>query len=407
MAAVDDLDWDALHRALWAAIAGHTSKVGETTAEYSALIRDAVREAQGGLSAEADALLADYLDEADALVRTGIEQAVRTLADPVMPKGLVRDEFVARQVAEAFAERWPDGLHLSERLWAWNEATRRGVSQALAAGIDTGRTLDGLVMDLQRAIEAAAEQRFELETRAVEDWADRLRAAAQRSIRDPGGVELWAKAVGEARASVEGLAVGGTRRQAEATLASILEAVTKGRLDLVDQHLSWWLYDRQLYALKRIVRTEMATAHHKAVLAIGEADPDVTGYHWRLSASHPEPDICDFYADIELGLGKGVWPKDQAPRGKAHPQCMCTITPTTRRQRRDGERGATSIEQFLERAPRAAREQLVPKWVREALADGVPAESLTRPDGLWWTTREDALARGVIPDPGAPGEGSG
>lgn len=336
-------DWDALQRALWAAIRAHDARVGESAAQYAALIREAIRAGGMTLTPEAEQYIREYLDAADGLIRDGIGAAVEPYASVAAAGAGMRSAWVAQQTAEAYARRWPDGLRLSDRVWKWGEQTRTGVTEALAAAVRAGRASGAATMDLQRAIEASAGQRFTLETRLVEHWASRLHQAAQGSIRDPRGRALWAEAVAKARAHVDGLKDGGTRRQAEHALQAMIQAVADGRADLLDRHLEWWLYDRQLYALRRIARTEMATAGHRAVLAASEADPLVLGYRWRLSASHPEPDICDYYANVDFGMGAGVWPKDRAPQGKAHPHCMCSLTPTTRRMRKDGQRGSEDI----------------------------------------------------------------
>jgi hypothetical protein len=203
---------------------------------------------------------------------------------------------------------------------------------------------------------------------------------------------LWAEAVAQARRHVETLADGGTRRQARVAFERIVAGITAGREDLTARALQWWIYDRQLYKLRRIVRTEMSTAYHRAVIAASRDDPDVKGYRWQLSASHPRPDICDYYASVELGLGAGVWPKDMVPADKAHPHCMCSLSPTTRAMRKDGKRGATSLEDFLARVSPEMRERLAPRWAQDLLALGVPAQTLTRADGLWFVTRAEAEA---------------
>lgn len=383
-------DWSALHRALWQAVRAHGARLGETAAEYAEAIVAAVRRAGLALSPEAAQALNQYVLVADTALRAGIAAALTPVAG-ALGAGL-RADFIAQATAEAYARRWPDGLRLSDRVWQWEEATRRGVSEALAHAVQVGRATDGAVYDLQRAIEAAGGPRFRLEQTYVEDWAVRLTRAGRYGVREPRGMTLWAQAVAEAREHVDSLRDGGTRRQARVALERITAAINAGRQELTAQHLTWWLYDRQLYALKRIVRTEMATAHHRAVIATTEADDDVVGYRWRLSASHPEPDICDYYADVDFGMGAGVWPKDRVPRSKAHPHCMCLLTPTTRRMRKDGKRGSTDVAQFMERLPEATRERLVPRWAQDLRALGVPLERLQRPDGNWLISQEEARA---------------
>lgn len=338
-------DWDALQAALWQVVKAHDARVGETAEAYAAAIREALREAGYTLDAAAAQVVEDWLDAAQTLIRDGVQQAVRPIAEATIAPAL-RSEWIAQRMSEAYSRRWPDGLTLSRRIWAWQELTRRGVSDRLAEGVRVGRAVNGILYDLQRAIEASVGERFARVTIDPQDWADRLRDAARLSIHSRGAADAWSQAVNEALAHIDGLRVGGTRRQAEATLTAIREAVRSGRLDLVDRALDWWLYDRQLYNLRRVVRTEMATAHHRAVITSSLEDADVLGYRWRLSSSHPEWDICDVYAGIELGFGKGVFPKDQVPAGKAHPHCMCSLTPTTRR--RQATEGTYSLGDLID-----------------------------------------------------------
>jgi hypothetical protein len=379
-------DWDALHRALWRAVREHSARLDASAAEYARAIVDAVRRGGYALGPEAEQALSQYVAGGETAIRAGIAAAVTPVAG-TLGAGL-RSDFIARATAEAYARRWPDGLTLSRRVWQWDAATRRGVSEALSIGVQAGRASGAVVMDLQRAIEAAAGQRFQLAQTYVEDWAVRLARAGQRGVREPMGMSLWAKAVAEARAHVDGLVDGGTRRQAEQALKAITAAVTKGRQDLAERSLTWWLYDRQLYGLKRIVRTEMATAHHRAVIAASSEDADVLGYRWRLSASHPEPDICDWYANVDFGLGAGVWPKDRVPPSKAHPHCMCSLLPTTRRMRRDGQRGSADVGAFLDKLNPKMRAEIVPKWALEAHAAGTPWTAMLDPATGWFGRKQ-------------------
>jgi hypothetical protein len=343
-------DWDALHRRLWEAVKAHSARVGETAEEYTRAIIEAVRAGGGALTPEAAQILTDYLDAGDGLIREGIERAVAPIADVGQAVAAMRSAVIDRAVEEAFSRRWPDGLRLSDRVWRWQEETRVGVSRVLAEGVRVGRGIGGIMMDMQRSIEAVSGERFNIQAALGPDWADDLSAAAKGYIKTPSAKMGWNAVVREAQAKVASLKVGGTRRQAEHALEQIRKAVDAGRADLVDQALKWWTYDRQQYALRRIVRTEMATAHHRAVIAASIDDEDVVGYLWRLSPSHPEWDICDIYAGVDYGLGKGVFPPDKVPAGKAHPHCFCSLTPTTRKMRKDGERGQYTPEALLEAA---------------------------------------------------------
>jgi hypothetical protein len=77
------------------------------------------------------------------------------------------------------------------------------------------------------------------------------------------------------------------------------------------------------YEGMRLARTEMNNAFHEGAIAANTATPSYRGVCWRLSNSHPFPDVCDDYAKHE---GNGFWPKGEEP-ARPHPQCMCVVVP--------------------------------------------------------------------------------
>lgn len=74
------------------------------------------------------------------------------------------------------------------------------------------------------------------------------------------------------------------------------------------------------YAAMRLGRTEINNAHHDTTIRLSQDRPWVTGYQWKLSGSHPKPDICNEYASENDGL----FDKGEVP-SKPHPQCLCYI----------------------------------------------------------------------------------
>lgn len=79
------------------------------------------------------------------------------------------------------------------------------------------------------------------------------------------------------------------------------------------------------YAAMRLARTEINNAHHETTIRLSREMPWVTGFKWNLSDSHPRPDPCDALADRDIGLGPGVYGKNDAP-SRPHPQCLCYLT---------------------------------------------------------------------------------
>jgi hypothetical protein len=49
---------------------------------------------------------------------------------------------------------------------------------------------------------------------------------------------------------------------------------------------------------------------------------------YRLSQSHPKPDICDLYTRMDrYGLGPGLYPREHCPKPPLHPFCRCLLRP--------------------------------------------------------------------------------
>ena len=100
--------------------------------------------------------------------------------------------------------------------------------------------------------------------------------------------------------------------------------------------------ERYRYFANRIAQTELHRAHtaQRAREFMEWGELEVVEY--RLSASHPKPDICDVFARQDLhGLGPGRYPKAECPAPPIHPHCRCLLAPilgakgTSRKQRTD------------------------------------------------------------------------
>ncbi len=323
--------------------------------------------------------LTGYLTAMQAAIKTGITTA---LALPVTGlTGAAMTSARINQLAEqAYTQRWPDGLRLSDRLWNWQESVKTGLTKTVQDGIKAGESVDKVALTMQRVIEREhGGQRFKIVEQYKDDWVKTLHEAATDLIHNPGDRTYWNKVVGEAEDRILSLKTTGSRSGAERVLDQMKKAVLKGTDELADKAVKWWLYDQQQYHLKRIVRTEMATALHQSVIASVEGDASIIGFQWRLSASHPVTDICDYYANIEMGLGKGVFTKDAVPRHKAHPHCMCLLIP---RVTAIAQKGAKTYAEFLDKLPADKRAALLPGWVKQLNTLGMPLDRLVKDNGL-------------------------
>lgn len=347
---------------------------GDTLKFVQALVRQ-LRKDGYVLTPETEESMTSYIDKMLAAIGLGIKQAAATGAQQSM-----QSQTVLQLAEQSFKQTWPDGLTLSDRLWKWDEATRQGVTKILQDGIRAGHGVDKVAMAMQREIErAAAGQRFKIVSEHVDDWVMALHESALTLIHDPTAKAQWDATVADVREIIDGLKDTGTRSAADRVFSEIEKAVKKGKEELLDKAVKWWTYDKQLYHLKRIARTEMANAGHRAVIESTIHDDSIIGYQWRLSASHPVTDICDYYASIDMGLGKGVFTKDSVPRSKAHPHCMCLLIPRVTPIR---ENGSKNYADWIKNLSPDKQQDVLPDWAAKAVKDGTPIENLIRPDGL-------------------------
>lgn len=381
-------DYVELWRRVAAEIVRQDGRLGESAAAFVAQVVNALRASGWRIDDDAERIVADYLGQQRAAMRESIARALVVASDARLD---LTSREVARMTEEAFNRRWPDGLTLSRRLWNWNRETRKGLTEVLRQAIAQGKSANDTIYSMQRRIERAASgEKFRIVERYREDWVTELWESAQTVIHNPKAQKQWQKTMQDVRAHIDQLQESGTRSAAQRVFSQMRQAVNKGNGDLASEAVNWWIYDKQLFHLKRIARTEMATASHRAVIDGTLENPAIIGYQWRLSGTHPHADICDYYANIEMGLGRGVWTKEAVPRSKAHPHCMCLLIP---RVTRIQFAGSNNYADFLRNATPERRAQLLPKWAQQWTDFGIPLEKILREDGLGLITRENVKDR--------------
>lgn len=86
-------------------------------------------------------------------------------------------------------------------------------------------------------------------------------------------------------------------------------------------------YERNRYFANRIAQTELHRAYTDRQSADIMDDDSFDYVQYRLSSTHPTPDICNLHANLDkFGLGKGVYPKSLTPKPPAHPFCRCVVS---------------------------------------------------------------------------------
>lgn len=269
-------DYTELYRRLAQEILKHDGKITDDARAFVARLTAKLQAEGWQLGPEAEAALADYLAGAQTAIRSAITGALTTAAGAGLAMKSAR---VAKLAEQAFSEQWPDGLTLSKRLWSWDRETRTGLTQVLRDAIRQGQSANRTIYAIQRRIErAAGGDKFKIVEQYRDDWATELWQSAQTIIHDPKAKAQWASTVKDIKRHIDQLAETGTRSAAERLFSQMLEAVKQGNGDLAARSVHWWIYDKQLFHLKRIARTEMATAAHRAVIDGTQDDETVIGY---------------------------------------------------------------------------------------------------------------------------------
>ena len=222
-------------------------------------------------------------------------------------------------VAERLADiPWSkDGLNLSQRTTRGSQRVVEAVGASLLESIREGKSTREAAIAL---FNGYAEGGI-IPEQDIPKYMDKLLKLAP--AREYGGTEYKA-ALRSAERNLGKLST----RSMKAAYNQILEAIDEGNEEKIQKAVYVATQEKTRYFAERIARTEMARAYFDGFLAKNMDDPDVVAFRLRLSTRHPEPDICDLYANADMfGMGKGIYPKDRLPDYPFHPHCMCVWEP--------------------------------------------------------------------------------
>lgn len=113
----------------------------------------------------------------------------------------------------------------------------------------------------------------------------------------------------------------------KASYQKVIDSVVIGDTGKISKATEKAIAAKIKYNSEQISRTEIGRAYGQAFRAQIENDDDISGFEWVLSSRHPEPDQCDFYAELDNGMGKGIYSKKDFPELPAHPNCLCSLVP--------------------------------------------------------------------------------
>ena len=111
----------------------------------------------------------------------------------------------------------------------------------------------------------------------------------------------------------------------------VAESIEKLDNKAINKTLKVSYYEKIRYYANRIAETEIhrATTYKRAKEFL--EDDEVEFVKFKMSASHHILDICDYYANLNLGYGRGIVPKSEMRTLPLHPHCHCRYEPYYRR----------------------------------------------------------------------------
>lgn len=256
---------------------------GTLSERYKRALLVSVGKAADTFRAEYKSLLdASISRAADASARAEItlERALLDSKKAGLSATVVFGSVARRVIEKAYQRTFRDGLTLSQRLYNMDAATRRSLTETVIESIAKGESSRRIANRLREVLTASA-----TDTAAIAE-REKQRKEALKTAR-------------VARAT-------GAKPKPVANVENIR------------------------FRAMRIARTETNLAYREGQIAsITEDDGSLKHYvraiGWRLSPSHPRPDICDVWASEDSGLGHGNYLPGDVPPG--HPCCLChTVT---------------------------------------------------------------------------------
>jgi urease gamma subunit len=349
------MNWEQVRRLFLEWFLSEWEDVEKDFSEKTDKLIDRLKEQNYQIDKQTEELLRKLAEELYNKTTTLITHVV----DAVNKTAKLQKDALAMQVAqEVINHRWDDGLKLSERFWDFSQQAMARLKSVIMEGIRYDNGVKALMYKLQYTIETMEGQEFAVVLKEqLPKWLKEFEQSTKGLLVNAESRQAWEKIKKKVEKYIEQRSKEGTYYAGKQLLKEIEKALQEGKMELVDKAVRWWIYDKQLYRLKTIAWTETAHAYLKATVELTKDEEEIVGYQWRLSRSHPRADICDVYANVDYGLGRGVHPKNKLPRLPAHPHCMCYLVPVVRRKGMEEREKPVIPEKVLE--------SWAPKWLKE------------------------------------------
>lgn len=260
-------------------------------------------------------------------LQANVADAIASVAEVTLGENLAQN-LSSAALLEALSNPWDgSGMKLSEKIHGASKAMRDAIASAVKQQVCLNKT----VRDTARALYDGYNAGHIVQKQDLPQYMDELMTWTRRSRDNLTEVEAreLQRFIRKVRTQAEGLVDDrSTYNHYRTSLNVLLDKIDQGSEQAVQNAVRAAIEEKGRYIAERIARTEAARARYDAFIARYGNDDSVAAYQWKLGSRHPAEDICDMYAHADLyGLGRGVFPKGQAPVNPAHPHCLCHYAP--------------------------------------------------------------------------------
>ena len=224
-----------------------------------------------------------------------------------------------------------NGMKLSDQIYKTIDSTTELVRSTLQENHKNMTVFNKTVSNMEKALEKNV-----LSESKISGYMKRIERTGKRAINigDDLAKKEFDDAVRIARSNIEQLTENRTlQRSQRAALKQAINSVKKNNIDNLQKSITRSINAKYKSNMQRLVVTENSRVFEQSRHNERLDNPLVTAIKFNLSSSHRIFDECDILASRDgFGLGRGIFPLDQAPRLPIHPNGVSFLTNVTKRR---------------------------------------------------------------------------
>lgn len=230
-----------------------------------------------------------------------------------MPDFLFTD--TAEEAYQKTVSRNVAGSKLSARLWNITNENQRNVSQVIEENVRIGRSVTSAGKEILK-INDVSNVKLPKYVQELRDAGIKARALSDNSILE--------KTVRKYQSYINNLTRAGAPEYQHLGIRGasrmLVKRLKSANDEVFDSAVDKWVGRKASYQARVLARNETNEAHWTAQIDQVQDKPYVIGMKWNYGA-HPRADICNEIKNANVGLGPGIYPKDQVP-ARPHPNCL-------------------------------------------------------------------------------------